>query len=153
MTVSRQGDQWADAFVEHTVRRSAALPWLMDSNQRSRLMPSGRRLAAATLLLVVLVGVVLWAAISHFGPSAKAPSAATLSACALVERDQPGPAVAGSPVRFDPSMLSAVAHSGNPALEREWRPMVVQHGGAAAAGALAAYHQLVAVCQGLPRPG
>jgi hypothetical protein len=43
--------------------------------------------------------------------------------------------------------------SGDPALEREWRPMAVQQGAGGAGAALGAYHQLLAVCQNLARPG
>ncbi len=96
--------------------------------------------------MVIVVGL-LWAALAHSAPAHRAPvTAAAVQACTLAARDRPAPRLGGGPVVPNPTMLAAVARSGDPDLEREWRAMVVQHGAAGSSAALAAYHQLLATC-------
>jgi hypothetical protein len=117
---SRSGDQLADAFIEQTVRRSAALPWLMDDEHRRRFQPSRARVTAAAVLAVVMVVSVLVAAAWPTAPGAV--SGAERSACALAVADAPvtGP---GGRLVVSPALVDALARSANRVMMVESRPL------------------------------
>jgi hypothetical protein len=115
-----QGDQLADAFVEQTVRRSAALPWLMDEEQRRHFQPSRNRVVAAAALLVVLVVALLVAAAWPTAPGRV--TAAERTACGLAVADTPGPGPGGHLV-VAPALVGALGRSGNRSLVVEEGPL------------------------------
>ena len=116
----RAGDQLADSFIEQTVRRTAALPWMMDEEHRRRFQPSRARVTAAAVLLVVMVVSVLVAAAWPTAPGAV--SAAERSACALAVADAPvaGP---GGRLTVSPALVDALGRSANRVMVVESRPL------------------------------